>query len=215
MEPRHDAVDRRTGLGLNGVMPDDAPVLLFLHGHYGVRDDLAWVAQRTPAPWRTVLLQAPLAIGERFSWFEAGADPRLPARSSDIAPAADRLLRWIDDNVGDAPVAAVGWSQGGATALQAMRRAPRRLSFVVALGAFMGIGGESGDAELARLRPPVFWGRGGRDDVIPPADLARMHEFLPGHTTLEERLYPEAGHDIPEAMAEDAMRFVAARSAEL
>jgi phospholipase/carboxylesterase len=196
-------------------MPDDSLVLLFLHGRYGVRDDLAWLAERTPEPWRPVLLQGPVILGERFQWFEAGGDPTLPARSCDIAPAADHLLGWIDENVAERRVAAVGWSQGGATALHALRRAPGRLSFVVTLGGFTAGDAESGDAELARLRPPVFWGRGGHDDVIPPTDIARMRAFLPAHTTLEERVYPDAGHEIPERMADDAMRFVAAHSAGL
>ncbi|RDV46124.1 hypothetical protein DOE76_02930 [Leifsonia sp. ku-ls] len=201
--------------GLNGTMPDDAPVLLFLHGSGGVRDELAWLAARVPARWRTVLLQAERPVGAGFEWFEAGRDPRFPARSADVAPVADRVIRWIDHHAGGAPVAALGWSQGGATALHAMRRAPGRLAFVVALGAFTTTDGESGDGELARRRPPVFWGRGGHDDVIPPSDIARMRAFLPAHTTLEERVYPEAGHEIPERMADDAMRFVAAHSAGL
>jgi phospholipase/carboxylesterase len=191
---------------------DDTPVLLFLHGRYGVRDDLAWVAERAPSPWRTVLLQGPLPLGERFQWFEAGDEKGPGARSKDVAPAADRLLDWIGENVGTAPVAAVGWSQGGATALQALRRSPGRLSFVVTLGGFTTVDGERGDDELARLRPPVFWGRGGNDTVITGPDVARMREFLPSHTALEERVYPEAGHDIPERMADDALRFVAAHS---
>ncbi|MFP3466118.1 alpha/beta hydrolase [Leifsonia sp. SIMBA_070] len=185
------------------------PVLLFLHGRYGVRDDLAWIAERTPRPWRTELLQAPLPLGDRYEWFQVADDGKLGAHSSDAAPAADLLLDWIETNVGDAPVAAVGWSQGGATALQAMRRAPERLSFVVTLGGFTTLDGERGDEELARTRPPVFWGHGAADDVISVHDVARMREFLPAHSTLVERVYPGVGHDISPAMAEDALRFVA------
>lgn len=198
---------------MNGTMTSRTePVLLFLHGRYGVRDDLAWIAARAPAPWRTVLLQGPLPLGDRFEWFHVEYEEGPGAVSSDVAPAADRLLAWIDDTFGDAPVAAVGWSQGGATALHAMRRRPDRLRFVVTLGGFTTLDGESGDAVLAERRPPVFWGRGARDTVIPTSDIDRMREFLPVHSTLEERVYPEAGHDIPAEMAEDALRFVAAHS---
>ncbi|WP_431218589.1 alpha/beta hydrolase [Leifsonia xyli] len=185
-----------------------SPVLLLLHGRYGVRDDLAWIAERVPAPWRTELLQGWLPLGDRFEWFQVADDGRLGASSSDAAPAADRLLAWMDENVGDAPVGAIGWSQGGATALQALRRAPERLEFVVTLGGFTTIDGERGDAVLAERRPPVFWGHGARDDVITVGDIARMREFLPAHSTLEERVYPAAGHDIPPGMADDAVRFV-------
>lgn len=188
------------------------PVLLFLHGRYGIREDLAWVAEQAPAGWRTVLLQGPVPLGDRFEWFQVADDGELGAHSREVSPAADRLLAWIDDELGDAPVAAVGWSQGGATALQALRRAPQRLSFVVTLGGFTTLDGERGDAELVRLRPPVFWGHGAEDTVITAGDTARMSEFLPAHSTLEERVYAGVGHEIPPRMAEDAMRFVAARS---
>ena len=195
--------------GLNGGMTSSsAPVLLFLHGRYGVRDDLGWIAERTPSPWRAVLLQAPLPLGDRFEWFHVADDGTLGASSRDVAPAADGLLRWIDENAADAPVGAVGWSQGGATALQALRRAPERLAFVVTLGGFTTVDGERGDATLAELRPPVFWGHGAEDDVITGHDIARMREFLPEHSTLVERSYPGAGHDIPPEMAADALRFV-------
>jgi phospholipase/carboxylesterase len=123
---------------------DPEPTLLFLHGRYGVRDDLACIAERTPPPWRPALLQGPVPLGERFEWFEVSFDDPRGALSRDVQPAADHLLAWIDENVGDAPVAAVGWSQGGATALQALRRAPERLAFVVTLGGFTTVDGERG-----------------------------------------------------------------------
>lgn len=185
------------------------PVLLFLHGRYGVRGDLGWVADRAPSPWRTVLLQAPLPLGDRFEWFQVADDGRFGAHSQDVAPAADWLLDWIEENVGDAVVGAVGWSQGGATALQALRRAPDRLAFVVTLGGFTTLDGERGDAALTARRPPVFWGRGAKDDVISVHDIARMREFLPAHSTLVERIYPDAGHDVSAEMADDALRFIA------
>lgn len=201
---------------MNGVMsPTSLPSLLFLHGRYGVRDDLAWIAERAPAPWRPVLLQGPVPLGDRFEWFSVADWEGVGALSSNAAPAADRLLAWIDENCGDAPVAAVGWSQGGATALQVMRRSPGRLRFVVTLGGFTTIDAERGDALLAERRPPVFWGHGADDDVITPNDIERMREFLPGHSTLEERVYPGVGHDISAEMADDALRFITEQSAEL
>jgi phospholipase/carboxylesterase len=186
---------------------------MFLHGRYGVRDDLAWVAKDAPAPWRPVLLQAPLPLGDRFEWFRVADNGRLGAYTQDVAPAADWLLAWIEKNVGDATVGAIGWSQGGATALQALRRSPNRLAFVVTLGGFTTVDGEVGDAGLAERRPPVFWGHGAKDDVITAHDIARMREFLPRHSTLEERVYPDVGHEVSAAMAVDAMQFITAHTA--
>ena len=55
----------------------------------------------------------------------------------------------------------------------------------------------------------MLWGHGAKDDVITVHDIARMREFLPAHSTLTERVYPDAGHEIPPGMADDAVRFVA------
>jgi len=188
------------------MRPD--PVLLLLHGRYGLRDDLSWIAERIPSPWRTVLLQGSLPLSDRWEWFHVADEGAAGASSGDAAPAADQLLAWVDEYAGDAVVGAIGWSQGGATALQALRRAPERLAFVVTLGGFTTLDAERGDAVLAERRPPVFWGHGASDDVITVHDVARMREFLPAHSTLTERVYPGVGHDISPGMAEDAVRFV-------
>jgi phospholipase/carboxylesterase len=190
-------------------MASTDPLVLFLHGRYGIRDDLAWVAAQTPAPWRPVLLEAPVPLGDRFEWFAVADNGRDGALSADIAPAADALLQWVSENAGGARVGAVGWSQGGATALHMLRRAPGSLAFVATLGGFTSLDAERGDAALAERRPPVFWARGADDTVITAADVVRMHEFLPLHASLQEHVYAGTGHEITEAMAEDVLRFVA------
>ncbi|HYI34639.1 MAG TPA: alpha/beta fold hydrolase [Glaciibacter sp.] len=178
-----------------------------LHGRGGNETDLEWLADKIPSPWSPHLLRAPLSLGAGFEWFRA-PEGSLGLMCSDVRPAADSVLRWIDQNAADRRVAVLGYSQGGAVALQVLRRAPERVEFVVTLAGFTTTDTETGDAELARRRPPVFWGRGARDTVIPDTDIARMREFLPEHVALEERVYAHADHWISVEMAADAQRFI-------
>jgi phospholipase/carboxylesterase len=131
-----------------------------------------------------------------------------------VRPAADRLLGWISENAHDRQVGVLGFSQGGAVALQMLRQEPERIDFVITLAGFTTADSEVGDAELARRRPKVFWGRAARDDVITPGDIARMHEFLPVHVQLEERVYEGSGHVINAEMAADALRFIQERTGQ-
>ena len=57
--------------------------------------------------------------------------------------------------------------------LQLMRRAPGRFEYGVRLAGFVVDDCQPGDEVLARQRPPVFWGRGERDTVIPRQAIAR------------------------------------------
>jgi phospholipase/carboxylesterase len=183
------------------------PLLLMLHGRGGNETDLEWVADQIPSPWRPHLLRAPYPLGGGFEWFRAFKNSRGPL-CRDIRPAADRLLRWIDRNAADRRVGIFGYSQGGAVALQILRRAPGKVEFVVTLAGFTTIDAETGDADLARRRPPVFWGHGARDTVIPDSDIARMRGFLREHVDVEERVYAHADHWISAEMAADAQRFI-------
>jgi phospholipase/carboxylesterase len=92
--------------------------------------------------------------------------------------------------------------------VQALRRAPDRIAFVVVLAGFMSIDAERGDEELARRRPPVLWCRGDQDDAITEADVQRLSAYLPEHAALVERVFPGVGHEVPAAMVEEVARFL-------
>lgn len=190
-------------------------VVLVLHGRYGVAGDLPQLDAAVPPGWRTVALQAPLPLGDRFEWFRVDDWPEEPGPlSAVVEPAADLVLDWIDREAPGERVGIVGYSQGAATALQALRREPRRIAFVVVLAGFMSIDGERGDAELERLSPPVLWCRGDQDDAITESDVERLAAFLPEHTTLGERVLPGVGHEVPPVMVEEVARFLRERAAE-
>ncbi|MFF1573225.1 alpha/beta hydrolase [Leifsonia sp. NPDC058292] len=188
----------------------DAPehLVLLLHGRGGAAGDLAWLRNAIPRHWRSLCLQAPLPLGDGFEWFRVPPDAAAGPLSANVAPAADRLMRWLDDSAPTARVGLVGYSQGGAVALHVLRRHPHRFEFVAAFAGFTTIDAEPTDAGLAARPRPVFWARGTADDVIPPGDIDRMHEFLPDHSLLEERIYPGAGHEITPRMAADLTAFI-------
>ena len=94
-------------------------------------------------------------------------------------------------------------------ALELLRRAPERFAFAVSLAGFALPGERDGDERMAQLAPPVFWGRGTADGVIPEASVARTQEWLPAHSTLDERIYEGLGHSVSELELADVAAFIA------
>ncbi|HEY6124566.1 MAG TPA: hypothetical protein VIV63_07930, partial [Steroidobacteraceae bacterium] len=61
---------------------------------------------------------------------------------------------------------------------------------------------------LAALKPPVFWGRGTNDDVIPEFLVDHTTEWLPGHAELSGRVYPGLTHSVSEQELDDVRVFL-------
>jgi phospholipase/carboxylesterase len=150
-------------------------------------------------------------LGAGHEWFRVPDSPSSGPLSRTVAPAADRLVEWIDELAPKGKVALIGYSQGGAVAIQALRRYPNRFELAAVLAGFTTVDSEASDLELANRKPPVFWGRGTDDTVIPVSDIVRMQSFLPAHTTLVERVYPGLGHTVVRPMAADLARFLRER----
>jgi phospholipase/carboxylesterase len=184
-------------------------LLLLLHGRGGVATDLAWLADVVRRRWSTVCLQGSIPRGAGFEWFDVPADASIGPSSEHVARAADDLVAWLDEHAYGARVGLVGFSQGGALAVQALRRHPHRFELAVSFAGFMSVDAERGDEELARRRPPFMWSRGVLDDVILDTDISRMSSFLPHHTALEQHLHPNAGHEITAQMAAELAAFLA------
>jgi phospholipase/carboxylesterase len=99
-------------------------------------------------------------------------------------------------------------------ALQLLRAAPDRFSFAVNLSGFAASGPQAGDARLAERPLPVFWGRGTSDGVIPASAVERTQAWLPGHSTLTERIYEGLPHSISQAELGDVVNFLRAQYPE-
>ncbi len=186
------------------------PLLVLLHGYGADEHDLFGLVPYLPAGIAVASVAAPLAPPWPMpgrSWYPIEG---LDGRSADgVTGAADAFLRWLDTAAGDAPsVALLGFSQGAAVALQALRLEPERFGAVVALSGYASPGDLPRDEELRELRPAVFWGRGTNDDVIPPALIDHTAQWLPDHSELSGRVYTGLTHSISEEELADVRLFL-------
>ncbi|MEU4015057.1 alpha/beta fold hydrolase [Microbacterium sp. NPDC028030] len=186
------------------------PLLVLLHGYGADEHDLFGLVPHLPKDIAVASVAAPLAPPWPMpgrSWYAIeGLDGRSPEA---VTVAAEAFLRWLDDVARDAPsVALLGFSQGAAVSLQALRLAPDHFGAVVALSGYAASGELPGDETLAELRPPVFWGRGTHDDVIPPALVDHTAQWLPAHSDLSGRVYTGLTHSISEEELADVHRFL-------
>lgn len=181
------------------------PLLVLMHGLGSHEGDLFGMAPGLPLDPVIASLRAPLREGSGWSWFERGV-PGSPS-AVQVDAAADAVLDWLD-TIDYTSVSLLGFSQGGVMALQLLRRAPRRFSAAVNLAGFLAPGEQDGDALLAEAKPPVFWGRGTLDPVIPDDAIARTERWLPGHADATVRIYEDLGHAVSHAELTDLVAFL-------
>ncbi|MDY0910273.1 alpha/beta hydrolase [Microbacterium sp. CFBP9034] len=189
---------------------EDRPLLVLLHGYGADERDLFGLIPYLPDEFVIAAVRAPLAPpfpAPGYSWYPIeGLESRDAAH---VTAAATRLIEWTDAAAGaDRPVGLLGFSQGAAVALQAMRLAPERYAFAVNLSGYVTPGELPGDEELAQQRPPVFWGRGTNDDVIPDFLVAHTTEWLPGRVELSGRVYAGLTHSVSEQELDDVRVFL-------
>jgi len=184
------------------------PLLVLMHGRGSNEQDLASLVPLLPQEAVCVSLRAPLPLGDGFTWFPPAA-PGLPDPSA-AAEATDAVLAFLDSLPPTGQVGLLGFSQGGAMVTQLLRFAPERFAAGVVLSGFSLAGEFPGDAVLATLRPPVFWGRDVADPVIAPDAIARTAAWLPVHSTAVVREYPGVGHSISREELDDVSEFLGA-----
>ena len=186
----------------------DRPLLLLLHGRGSNEGDLVSLSDRFPAGFVIASLRAPIPDGPGYSWFTMTAPGNPPQDAVDTA--ADAVLAWLDaQSFTPSSLGLLGFSQGGVISLQALRRAPSRVSFALNLSGFVAAGAEPGDDAIARH--PVFWGRGDADVVIGPEAIARTQDWLPGHVDLTARVYAGLPHSISGEELGDIEGFLSDR----
>jgi len=188
------------------------PLLLILHGYGSHEGDLFSLTPHLPLEPVIAALRAPLPAGGGWAWFPI-SDPGNPDDAS-VEAATAAVLDWLDA-LDDPPasVGLLGFSQGGAMALQLLRQAPDRFAFAVQLSGFVASASNAGDAVLAETRLPVFWGRGTADPIIPASAVDRTQAWLPEHSTLTERIYEGMAHSVSQAELSDVVAFLRAQYA--
>ncbi|WP_251438788.1 alpha/beta hydrolase [Microbacterium sp. USTB-Y] len=186
------------------------PLLVLLHGYGSDERDLFSLVPFLPEGAAVASVPAPHPAPWPMpgrSWYPIDELERRDPAS--VTAAADAVLRWLDAEAADAPsVALLGFSQGASVALQAARRDPDRIAAVVNLSGYAAPGELPGDSALRERRIPVFWGRGSRDDVIPPALIVHTAQWLPDHAELTGRVYPGLTHSVSEEELADVRRFL-------
>jgi phospholipase/carboxylesterase len=154
--------------------------------------------------------RGPVAEGDGYSWVtpedraSATTDRDVAAIGNGIARA---VLDWLETLPPFETVGVLGVSQGACVAFQMLRAVPSQFDYAINLSGYSLPGSEEGDLELRRTMPPVFWGRGDVDDVIPADYLRRTRIWLRRHSTLTERTY-RMGHDVCPAELGDVATFV-------
>jgi phospholipase/carboxylesterase len=185
----------------------DRPLVVLMHGRGSHEQDLAGLIPLLPQEFGYASLRAPMPFeAGGHTWFAAGAPGVPPLASVDAAVVA--VLEWLDRVAPTGQVAAAGFSQGGAMATHLMRHAPERFTSYVNLAGFVVPGEAPADARLSELRPPVFWGRGAVDPVIPQAAIDLTDQWLAPRSSLTTRVYPGLGHSISAAEVDDVSGFL-------
>jgi phospholipase/carboxylesterase len=190
------------------------PLAIVMHGRGSHENDLPSLFPLLPTGIVYASLRAPLS-GQPYglggwTWFTPGAPASPPADSVDASVAA--VLGWLSRVVAQygepAAVLPFGFSQGGVMSIELLRAAPSRFVAAANLSGFVTGDPKPGDAELARTRPPLFWGRDVEDPVIAESGIERTAAFLPSHFSVTSREYPGIAHSISREEAGDLAAFL-------
>ena len=192
------------------------PLLLLLHGYGADERDLFGLVPYLPSEFVVAGVRAPLSPpfpAPGYSWYPIeGLDGR-DARH--VTDAASRLLGWVDAVAPEAVVGLLGFSQGAAVALQAMRLRPARFAFAVNLSGYATPGELPGDSALARAATPRVLGQGHARRRHPALPRRALDAWLPEHVDLSGRVYQGLTHSVSEQELEDVGVFLKKQLDEL
>jgi phospholipase/carboxylesterase len=125
----------------------------------------------------------------------------------ELSAAARGVRRWLEREH-DRRIALVGWSQGGALAVHLLRQQPERFVSAAVVAGF--VADTRPHAGMRSRRPPVWYGMGGRDDVIPAAMAARSRRWLGEHASATLVDLPDEDHMLSPTFVGSAFEFTAA-----
>ncbi|MBT1664949.1 alpha/beta hydrolase [Curtobacterium flaccumfaciens] len=186
----------------------ESDLLIMMHGWSYDERHLFALRDEFPEDLVIASVRAPIPEAGGYAWFPSVGNPIGDPQPAVANAAADVVLDWYDSLPTPRSVGLLGFSQGGAMVLQMMRRRPGAFAYGVQLGGFVVNDTQPGDEALRSERPPVFWGRGAHDAVIPAAAVRRTAMFSTQHLSITERVYPDLGHDVAGREVTDLAAFV-------
>ena len=186
----------------------DRPLLVLLHGYASHEGDLFQLSPRLPLGFVIASVRAPIAESRGWAWFSLAERGVGEPHDREVADATNALLRWLDGLPVFSSTSLLGFSQGAVVALEAIRLMPERFRSITALSGFVAAGGANGDDRLTELRPPVFWGRGTLDTLIPASAVERTDAWLPSHSSATIRIYENMGHSVSSDELTDITAFL-------
>ncbi|MBD8042279.1 phospholipase [Arthrobacter sp. Sa2BUA2] len=181
-------------------------LLVMLHGYGSDETAMQALFPSLPPGVTGVALRGRFDVGGSFGWFLL--DPMLASDAAEVLQAGSELLATIsslEQQGSFTGVSLLGFSQGMAMAVTALRLRPAAFTSAVGLSGFVVESELLAMAEPLARRVPFFWGRDRADWVIHPDAVAAAGRWLELNTQLTARTYPGMGHRI-EA---DEMRDIA------
>lgn len=204
-----------------GELAEDRPLVICLHGYASNEADLFSIAEHLGERPVVVSLRAPNMSRTPFpgyAWFELQVardgtllgtsdsdEDRAAAAAVDEGAtiASEYVLGWLDGLLEGGPkpssVGLFGFSQGGIVAAQMLRMHPERFAATAMISSMVAPGLHDGDGKLADVRPPLFYGWGGHDEIVPAIATEYTLSWAREATTLTEYGEPGGGHEVTRA----------------
>ena len=127
----------------------DRPLIVLLHGWSYDERHLFAFAHLFPQEMVVASVRAPYAEAGGYAWFPSRGNPIGNPQSRVANDATEAVLDWLNTLPPASSIGLLGFSQGGAMALQLMRRAPARFHYGVQLAGFVLNDAQPGDQVLS------------------------------------------------------------------
>jgi phospholipase/carboxylesterase len=200
--------------------PDDAPVLVLLHGRGSDENDLLGLAPHLPADWIVITPRAPFSglpwgYGPGWAWyqFQGGARPEPKSFTESVARIGDFLEQLpvlLARPAG--PVVLGGFSQGGTVSLGYALQRPGGAPLVVNLSGFLPEHPAVEVTPATAAGIDLFWGHGTEDPNIPyRLATAGWDQLRQAGARLTARSY-RMGHTITEPELDDLIAWIGDRT---